>query len=180
MNDRLGATRYWAFVDKTTGRIFARWGGKNPESHQKRAAEADIISKKNARGRLKRSCSEMINRRGLEEGISKPVIWKNRHRLWLYGAPSSVELPSSLMVRELAHAPRSFNVDPKCAGRARSSLGVPESCSEDSDTQRSDIESSYSENDISGSESDYAKMDRRGGEKRRTAVPIVASCIFGR
>ena len=35
MDERLDDTRYWAFVDKTTGRIFTRWRGQELESHQK-------------------------------------------------------------------------------------------------------------------------------------------------
>ena len=118
----------------------------------KKAAEVDRIFRNNGRARLKWSCSATINRWELEEGIQKLVIWQNWHRLWLYGSPSSVELPSSLLLPEFALVPRSFNVDPKSAHRARSSLDVPESCSEDSDTQCEDQESSSDSDTSSGSE----------------------------
>ena len=77
MNDRLGDTRYWAFVDKKTGRIFSRWRGQELEPHQKKAAEVDRIFKKHGRARMKWSFSETINRWGLKEGISKLVIGQN-------------------------------------------------------------------------------------------------------
>ena len=124
LQDRLGARRYWTYVDRHTGRIFPRWRARGKEDNRKRCIEADTISKANRVERIPYSCSSTISRWG-SDSVDKIALWQLWHRRWMYSEVRPRAPPQNMLLPTNAVIPANLSAMGKRKRDARSSADLP-------------------------------------------------------